>query len=41
MYKHIIVAVDLSHGDAGRALIAKAVDLLDEGGTIRRALGTG
>mgnify|MGYP003915361985 CR=1 FL=1 len=35
MYKHIIVAVDLSHGDAGRALIAKAVDLLDEGGTIR------
>ncbi|PWE26869.1 universal stress protein [Pararhodobacter marinus] len=35
MYKHIIVAVDLSHGDAGKALIQKAVQLLDEGGTIR------
>ncbi|MCA2011360.1 universal stress protein [Cereibacter sphaeroides] len=35
MYKHIIVAVDLSHGAAGKALIAKAVDLLDEGGVIR------
>ncbi|MBN8291218.1 universal stress protein [Rhodobacter sp. NTK016B] len=35
MYNHIIVAVDLSHGDAGKALIEKAVQLLDEGGTIR------
>lgn len=35
MYKHIIVAVDLSHGEAGQALIAKASQLLDEGGVIR------
>lgn len=35
MYKHIIVAVDLSHGDAGKALMAKAADLLDQGGVIR------
>jgi Universal stress protein UspA and related nucleotide-binding proteins len=35
MYKHIIVAVDLSHGDAGKALIDKAAQLLDEGGVIR------
>ncbi|MCA0206829.1 universal stress protein [Pararhodobacter sp.] len=35
MYKHIIVAVDLSHGEAGKALIEKAVQLLDAGGVIR------
>ena len=35
MYKHIIVAVDLSHGEAGKALITKAQALLDEGGVIR------
>lgn len=35
MYKHIIVAVDLSHGDAGKAMIDKARQLLDEGGVIR------
>ncbi|MCB1405725.1 MAG: universal stress protein [Rhodobacteraceae bacterium] len=35
MYKHIVVAVDLSHGDAGKALMAKAADLLDEGGVVR------
>ena len=35
MYKHIIVAVDLSHGEAGKSLIDKAVQLLDAGGVIR------
>ncbi|MCB1362062.1 MAG: universal stress protein [Rhodobacter sp.] len=35
MYKHIIVAVDLSHGDAGKALIEKAQALVDAGGVIR------
>ncbi|GAB4273519.1 MAG: universal stress protein [Pararhodobacter sp.] len=35
MYKHIVVAVDLSHGEAGKALLAKAIQLLDEGGVIR------
>jgi len=35
MYKHIIVAVDLSHGDAGKELIAKAAGLLDQGGVVR------
>ena len=35
MYKHIIVAVDLSHGDAGKALIDKAKALVDAGGVIR------
>lgn len=35
MYKHIIVAIDLSHGEAGKSLIEKAVLLLDEGGVIR------
>ncbi|WP_323037414.1 universal stress protein [Pararhodobacter sp.] len=35
MYKNIIVAVALSHGDAGKGLLDKAVDLLDEGGVIR------
>jgi nucleotide-binding universal stress UspA family protein len=35
MYKHIIVAVDLSHGETGKAQIAKAETLLDSGGVIR------
>jgi universal stress protein F len=35
MYKNIVVAVDLSHGEAGKALVAKAAELLDEGGKIR------
>jgi len=35
MYKHIVVAVDLSHGDAGKALMTKAADLLDAGGVVR------
>jgi universal stress protein F len=35
MYKNIIVGIDLSHGDAGKELIARARSLVDEGGTIR------
>jgi len=35
MYKNIIVGIDLSHGEAGKALIARASALLDEGGTVR------
>lgn len=35
MYKNIIVAVDLGHGEAGKALVEKAAQLVDEGGTIR------
>jgi nucleotide-binding universal stress UspA family protein len=35
MYKNIIVAVDLAHGEAGKALLAKAGKLVDPGGTIR------
>lgn len=35
MYSHIIVAIDLSHGEAGAALLGKAKDLLDQGGTLR------
>lgn len=35
MYKHIIVAVDLSHGEAGKGLLEKAVQLVDEGGVLR------
>lgn len=35
MYKHIIVAVDLSHGEAGVSLLLKAKELLDDGGTLR------
>lgn len=35
MYKHIVVAVDLAHGDAGKALMTKAIDLLDQGGVVR------
>lgn len=35
MYKHIIVAVDLSHGEAGKALLEKAAKLVDAGGVLR------
>ncbi len=35
MYKTIIVAVDLAHGEAGKALLARARALVDQGGTIR------
>jgi len=35
MYRHIIVAVDLTHGSASQALLAKAAALLDTGGTLR------
>lgn len=35
MFKHIIVAVDLAHGEAGKALLAKAGKLVDPDGTIR------
>lgn len=34
MYKRIVVAVDISHGDLGGALLEKGVALLDEGGEI-------
>jgi nucleotide-binding universal stress UspA family protein len=35
MYKSIIVAIDISHGELGRGLLEKAVRLLDDGGQIR------
>lgn len=35
MYKNIIVAVDLAHGEAGKDLLARAASLVDEGGVIR------
>jgi len=35
MYKTIIVAVDISHGELGRELLARAQQLVDEGGKIR------
>lgn len=35
MYKHILVAVALDHGEVGQALLNKARKMLDEGGTIR------
>jgi universal stress protein F len=35
MYRNIVVAVDIGHGELGRMLLEKAVGLLDEGGTIR------
>lgn len=35
MYKNIVVAVDLSHGEAGKALLQNAAALVDEGGVIR------
>lgn len=35
MYKNIIVAVDLSHGEAGKALLAKAGQLVDADGAVR------
>lgn len=34
MYKSILVAIDLSHGERGEAMIAKAAQLLDEGGEL-------
>ncbi|MCC5971651.1 MAG: universal stress protein [Pararhodobacter sp.] len=35
MYKNIIVAVDLAHGEAGKGLLARASELVDPGGTVR------
>lgn len=35
MYKNIVVAVDLAHGEAGKALLDRARALVDAGGTIR------
>lgn len=35
MYKTIIVAVDISHGELGKGLVDKALQLLDAGGKIR------
>lgn len=35
MYNHIIVAIDLAHGEAGREMLDKAKVLLDAGGTLR------
>jgi universal stress protein F len=35
MYKSILVPVDLGHGELGKMLLAKALQLLDAGGTIR------
>ena len=35
MYMNIIVAVDLAHGDAGKALLDRAKALVDEGGIVR------
>lgn len=35
MYDHIIVAVDLSHGEAGKALLENALKLVNAGGTVR------
>ena len=35
MYSHIIVAVDLAHGEAGKALLDRACKLVDPDGTVR------
>lgn len=35
MFRKIIVAIDIGHGDTGTALLGKAVQLLDEGGELR------
>lgn len=35
MYKNIIVAIDLSHGDAGKTLLDKARKILDADGVVR------
>ena len=35
MFRKIIVAIDIGHGDTGKALLDKAVRLLDEGGEMR------
>lgn len=34
MYRNIVVAVDIGHGELGALMIDKAVQLLDEGGRI-------
>ncbi len=34
MYKSILVPVDIGHGDLGKMLMAKAIQLLDTGGKI-------
>ncbi len=34
MYSKIVVAVDIGHGELGRMLLEKAVQLLDEGGEV-------
>ncbi len=35
MFKKVVVAVDIAHGELGAGLLAKAAELLDEGGQIR------
>jgi universal stress protein F len=35
MYKTIIVAVDISHGELGKSLLERALQLVDTGGQIR------
>ena len=35
MYKSIIVAVDLAHGELGKSLLGRAIELLDAGGSVR------
>ena len=35
MYKRIVVAVDISHGELGQMLLDKAAQLLDDGGDVR------
>lgn len=34
MYKSILVAIDLGHGEKGEAMISKAAELVDEGGEV-------
>lgn len=34
MYKSILVAVDISHGDVGSKLVKRAMSLLDDGGKL-------
>lgn len=35
MYKRIIVAVDINHGELGKELLERALKLVDDGGEIR------
>lgn len=35
MYKRIVVAVDLGHGELGKSLLDQAMKLIDDGGEIR------